>query len=43
LPFAFDRAEAIEFCAETYYQSKCIGEPIIIFASEMEAVAEKLK
>ena len=43
LPFAFDLAEVIEFCAEIYYLSKCIGEPVIISASEMKAVAEKLK
>jgi hypothetical protein len=42
LPFAFDLAEVIEFCAEIHYRSKCIGEPVIISASEMEAVAEKL-
>ena len=43
LPFAFDLAEVIEFCAEIYYRSKCIGEPVIISDSVMEAVAEKLK
>lgn len=43
LPFAFDLAKVIEFCAEIYYRSKCIGEPVIISDSEMEAVAEKLK
>jgi len=43
LPFAFDLAELIEFCAEIYYRCKCIGDPVIISASEMEAVAEKLK
>lgn len=43
LPFAFDLAEVIEFCAEIYYRSKCIGEPVIISASEMEVVAEKLR
>ena len=42
LPFAFDLAEIIEFCAEIYCRSKCIGEPVIISAGEMEAVAEKL-
>jgi L-fuculose-phosphate aldolase len=43
LPFAFELAEIIEFCAEIYCGSKCIGEPVIISAREMEAVAEKLK
>lgn len=43
LPFAFDLAEVIEFCAEIYYRSKCIGEPVILSAREMEVVAEKLK
>jgi L-fuculose-phosphate aldolase len=43
LPFTFALAEVIEFCAEIYYRSKCIGEPVIISAREIEAVAEKLK
>lgn len=43
LRYAFAIAEEIEFCAEIYYRSKCIGEPIIIPDSEMEVVSEKLK
>ena len=43
LPTAFAITEDIEFCAEIYYHAKCIGEPAIIPASEMDVVAEKLK
>ncbi|UCE81838.1 MAG: L-fuculose-phosphate aldolase [Deltaproteobacteria bacterium] len=43
LPIAFAIAEQIEFCAEIYYRSKCIGEPIILSDTEMEVVAKKLK
>jgi L-fuculose-phosphate aldolase len=43
LPIAFAIAEQIEFCAEIYYRSKCIGEPIILPDTEMEVVAKKLK
>lgn len=43
LPAAFAIAEQIEFCAEIYYRSKSIGEPIILPDSEMEIVAEKLR
>ncbi len=43
LPFAYAIAEQIEFCAEIYYRSKCIGEPIIIPENEMEVVVDKIK
>ena len=43
LPTAFAITEEIEFCAEIYYLSKCIGEPVILPDSEMNVVAEKLK
>ena len=32
----FNIAEEIEFCAEVYYRSKSIGEPIILSKEEME-------
>jgi L-fuculose-phosphate aldolase len=43
LRFAFAIVEEVEFCAEIYFRSKCIGKPIIIPDSEMEVVSEKLK
>ena len=36
LPNAFNKAEEIEFCAEIYYRSKSVGEPIILPDEEME-------
>ena len=43
LPTAFAIAEVIEFCADVYYHSKCVGDPVILSDGEMEAVAQKLK
>ncbi|MGG1664062.1 L-fuculose-phosphate aldolase [Brevibacillus sp. NRS-1366] len=43
LPRAFDIAEEIEFCAEIYYRTKCIGEPVILPEAEMDLMAEKFK
>ena len=43
LPTAFAIAEEIEFCAEIYYRSKCIGEPIILPDNEMKVVEERIK
>ena len=43
LPTAFAIAEEIEFCAEIYYRSKSIGEPIILSDTEMQLVEEKLQ
>ncbi len=43
LPTAFAIAEEIEFCAEIYYRSKCIGEPVILPDNEMKVVEEKIK
>ena len=40
---AFATAEAIEFAARVYYQSKCIGEPVILPDAELETVIEKFK
>ena len=43
LATAFAIAEEIEFCADVYYHSKCIGDPVILPDNEMDAVAERLK
>ncbi|WP_126428565.1 L-fuculose-phosphate aldolase [Brevibacillus marinus] len=40
---AFYIAEEVEFCAEVYYRSKCIGEPVLLSREEMERVAEKMR
>ena len=40
---AFATAEPIEFAARVYYQSKCIGEPVILPDAELETVIEKFK
>lgn len=40
---AFYIAEEVEFCAEVYYRSKCIGEPVLLSSEEMVRVAEKMK
>ncbi|MBC8590145.1 L-fuculose-phosphate aldolase [Wansuia hejianensis] len=36
LPNAFNKAEEIEFCAEIYYRTKSIGNPVILPDEEME-------
>ena len=41
LPNAFNIAEEIEFCAEIYYKSKCVGEPFILSDEEMELMDQK--
>lgn len=38
---AFNTAEEIEFCAEIYYRTKCIGEPVILSDEEMSLMAKK--
>lgn len=43
LPTAFTAAEEIEFCAELYYRTKCLGEPVLIPDGEMEIILEKFK
>lgn len=40
---AFNITEQIEYCAELYYRTKCIGEPVIISDEEMELMKEKFK
>ena len=40
---AFSIAEIIEFMAEIYYRTKCIGDPVILDKKEMEMMIEKFK
>ena len=40
---AFNVAEETEFVARVYYQSKCIGEPVVLPNREMDRVLEKFK
>lgn len=40
---AFKIAEDIEFCAELYYRTKSMGEPVLIQPDEMERMREKFK
>lgn len=40
---AFNITEEIEYCAELYYRTKCIGEPVILSDEEMDLMLEKFK
>ncbi|MGJ0847083.1 L-fuculose-phosphate aldolase [Tissierella praeacuta] len=40
---AFNITEEIEYCAELYYRTKSIGEPIILPDEEMGLMSEKFK
>lgn len=40
---AFATAEEIEFCAELYYRTKAIGEPVLLPREEMETVSKKFE
>lgn len=40
---AFATAEEIELVARIYYQTKCIGQPVILSDEEMAVVGEKFK
>lgn len=40
---AFNITEEIEYCAELYYRTKSIGEPVVLTDGEMEIMAEKFK
>lgn len=40
---AFAAAEEIELVARIYYQTKCIGDPVILSDAEMATVCEKFK
>ena len=40
---AFNITEEVEYCAELYYRTKAIGEPVIIPEKEMELMLKKFK
>lgn len=40
---AFNITEEIEYCAELYYRTKCIGNPVILPEGEMKLMIEKFK
>lgn len=40
---AFNTTEEVEYCAELYYRSKAIGEPVIIPEEEMDIMMGKFK
>ena len=40
---AFNVAEETEFVARVYYQSKCIGDPVLLPGQEMDRVLERFK
>lgn len=40
---AFNTTEEIEYCAELYYRTKSIGEPVILSEEEMRLMLEKFK
>lgn len=40
---AFNITEEIEYCAELYYRTKAIGEPVILPEEEMKLMLEKFK
>jgi L-fuculose-phosphate aldolase len=40
---AFNITEEIEYCAELYYRTKCIGEPVILPEEEMNLMLGKFK
>ena len=43
MPTAFATAEEIELVARIYYQTRCIGDPVILPDSEMAVVVGKFK
>lgn len=40
---AFNVTEEIEYCAELYYRTRCIGQPVILPDEEMALMKEKFK
>ena len=40
---AFNTAEELELVSRLYYQTKCIGEPVILGDDEMKIIGEKFK
>ena len=43
LPSAFNTAEEIEFCAEIYYRTKCVAQPVLLPDDEMKRMIERFK
>ncbi|ABX31373.1 class II aldolase/adducin family protein [Petrotoga mobilis SJ95] len=41
IDWAFNTAEEIEFTCQIYYQTKTIGEPVILSSEEMKKIMEK--
>lgn len=40
---AFYKLEEIEYCAQIYFRTKCLGQPVILSEQEMEVHLEKFK
>ena len=43
IAYAFKVAEEVEFCAEVYYKTKAVGNPVILSEKDMEIALEKFK
>lgn len=43
MPAALNTAEEVEFVARIYYQTKCVGPPVLLSDGEMDVVIEKFK
>jgi len=43
IAYAFNVAEEVEFCAEVYYKTKAVGNPVILSEKDMEIALEKFK
>ncbi len=41
IDYAFSAAEELEFVCQVYYRAKCIGEPVILSESDMDAALGK--
>ena len=41
--YAFSAAEELEFVCQVYYRAKCLGEPVILSDSRMNAALDKFK
>jgi L-fuculose-phosphate aldolase len=43
MPTALKTAEEVEFVARIYFQTKCVGQPVLLSDREMDIVIEKFK
>lgn len=43
LPAAFNTAEEIEFVAELYFRTNCVGEPVLLGDSQMDEALERFR